>query len=70
MEQIIINIKDSSKLPYIMEILNLFKFVEVEQRTIVNKKEDKYNLFESAGIWKDRDINANQLRNQAWKTRK
>ena len=70
MEQIIINVKDHSKLPFLMEFLELFKFIEVQQKTSKKSKADQYNFFESAGIWKDRDVNANQLREQAWKTRK
>jgi len=70
MEQIIINVKDHSKLPFLMEFLELFKFIEVQQKSRMKSKADQYNFFEPAGIWKNRDINATQLREQAWKTRK
>ncbi len=68
MEQIIINVKDNSKLSFLMEFLELFKFIEVQQKNSKKRKTDHYNFFESAGIWEDRDVNAKQLREHAWKT--
>jgi hypothetical protein len=70
MDKIVINIKDHEKLPLFMEFLRLFQFVEVqtEKKTTSKSKlkSKEYNLFDSAGIWENRKIDANQIRNQAW----
>ena len=70
MDKIVINIKDHKKLPLLMEFLRLFQFVEVQtEEKISSKSKSKfkeYNLFDSAGIWKNRKIDALQIRNQAW----
>jgi len=65
MEQLILNIKDSSKLSFLMQLINQLDFVEVEQ---VKKKKvsAKYDFFSSAGLWANREINAKELRKQAW----
>lgn len=66
MEKIILNIKDSSKLSFLMQLIRQLDFVEVEK---VKKKKvsSTYNFFSSAGLWANRDVNANELRKQAWK---
>ena len=70
MDKIVINIKDHDKLPLFMEFLRLFQFIEIqtEEKTISKSKSKskEYNLFDSAGIWENRKIDAMQLRNQAW----
>ena len=65
MEQLILNIKDSSKLSFLMQLIKQLDFVEVEE---VKKKNAsaKYDFFGSAGLWADRKINPNELRKQAW----
>ncbi len=70
MEQIILNIKDHSKLPLLLEFLQLFKFVEVQQKHKPEKEAEPADIFASAGIWKGRDISAKQIREEAWKKRK
>lgn len=65
MDQLILNIKDSSKLSFLMQLVKQLDFVEVEK--IEKKKASaKYNFFNSAGIWENRQICAKKLRNQAW----
>lgn len=69
MEQIILNIKDSSKLSFLMQLIKQLDFVEVEE--IKNKKKViKYDFFQSAGLWANREINAKELRKQAWERKK
>jgi hypothetical protein len=65
MEQLILNIKDSSKLSFLMQLIKQLDFVEVEK---VKKKKTsgKHNFFSSAGLWENRDVNANDLRKKAW----
>jgi DNA polymerase IIIc chi subunit len=69
MEQLILNIKDSSKLSFLMQLIKLLDFVEVEE---VKKKKTsaKYDFFKSAGLWANRNINANELRKKAWNRQK
>ena len=65
MEQLILNIKDKSKLSFLMQLIKQLDFVEVEK---VKKKKasTKYDFFNSAGLWADRKVNAKELREQAW----
>jgi len=65
MEQLILNIKDSSKLSFLMQLIKQLDFVEVE-RIKKKKTSSKYDFFSSAGLWADRDIDAKELRIQAW----
>ncbi len=65
MEQLILNIKDSSKLSFLMQLIKQLDFVEVEK---IKKKgaSAKYDFFNSAGIWANRQICAKKLRKEAW----
>ncbi len=65
MEQLILNIKDSSKLSFLIQLIKQFDFVEVE-KVKTKKKRDKYDFFSSAGLWANREINAKELRKKAW----
>jgi hypothetical protein len=65
MEKITLTIKDLKKKNFFLELLKQFDFIEVQ--TTKEKNADHYDFFASAGLWKDRDIDANQLRKQAWK---
>jgi hypothetical protein len=69
MEHIILKIKDSSKLSFLMQLIKQLDFVEVES---VKKKKNtsKYNFFSSAGLWADREVDAKDLRKQAWNRQK
>ena len=65
MEQIVLNIKDTSKLSFLMQLINQLDFVEVE---LVKKKKanTKYDFFSSAGLWANREIDTKKLREKAW----
>ncbi len=65
MEKIILTIKDEKRKNFLLELLKQFDFIEVQKAT--EKKQEQYDFFASAGLWKGRDINANQLRERAWK---
>lgn len=65
MQKITLTVKDDSKINFFLELIKQFDFVEV-QRT-AKRKADNYDFFASAGLWKDRNIESNQLRAQAWK---
>lgn len=69
MEQLTIHIKDASKRTFLLELLRQFEFVELQikaQQPIV-KKAESYDFFASAGLFKKRNIDAQQLRKQAWR---
>jgi hypothetical protein len=69
MEQIILTIKDRSKLSFLMQLINQLDFVEVDE--IKKRKVSKnHDFFTSAGLWANREINAKQLRKQAWERTK
>lgn len=65
MQKIILNIKDSSKLSLLLDLINQLDFVEVEKVKKYKNSSD-HNFFSSAGLWSGRDVNANELRKQAW----
>ncbi len=69
MEQLILNIKDSSKLSFLMQLIDQLDFVEVEK---VKKKKSsaRYDFFSSAGLWANRKVDPKELRKQAWNRQK
>lgn len=68
MEQFIIELKDLSKRSFLLELLTQFDFIELKTGKEAELKQgDEYDLFESAGLFADREIDANQLRKEAWR---
>lgn len=68
MEKIVLKIKDANKLSFFLKLLNQLDFVEIDKTSIKKKSTAKnYDFFASAGLWKNRDINADELRKNAWK---
>jgi hypothetical protein len=67
MEILTIKVKNKEKLLFIYEVLKYFDFVELPEFENVNKSEQKHDFFSSAGIWQNRDISQETLRNKAWK---
>ncbi|NJK97087.1 MAG: hypothetical protein HC830_10350 [Bacteroidetes bacterium] len=65
MEQIILNIKDKSKLTFLMQLIKQLDFVEVESKK-KKKASFKHDFFSSAGLWSNREIDAKDLRQKAW----
>jgi len=64
MEKLVLTIKDHSKLHFLLELLKQFDFIEVQKEKKIIKK---YNFFASAGLWKGREIDTEELRAKAWK---
>ena len=64
MQKITLTIKDDKKVNFLMELLKQFDFIEINKSG--QKKDEDYNFFASAGLWKNREINAEKLRRQAW----
>jgi hypothetical protein len=70
MEQFVIELKDLSKRTFLLELLAQFDFIELKTGKEAKselKKDDEYDLFESAGLFANREIDANQLRKEAWR---
>lgn len=65
MKKITLTIKDDKKAGFLMQLLEELDFIEIQQSG--QKDNDSYDFFASAGMWKDRDIDARELRKQAWK---
>lgn len=67
MEQIIVHVKDKFKAKMLIELLNDMSFVSdiktIEQNVDISSKVD---FFSFAGIWADRDISLQSIRQQAW----
>jgi len=63
MHKIELTIKDESKVNLVLDWLKQFEFVEVQRP---KKKDRDYDFFASAGLWKGRDITAEELRKKAW----
>jgi len=66
MEQLILKIKDPNKLSFLLQIIKLLDFVEVE-KVKKEKVVSRYDFFKSAGLWAERELHAKDLRNRAWK---
>ncbi|MEQ6118374.1 hypothetical protein [Reichenbachiella sp. MALMAid0571] len=67
MEKIILTIKDNSKLNFFLELIKQFDFIEVQKSTSKKNDTKEYDFFASAGLWKNREIDAQELRKKAWK---
>ena len=66
MDDLYVTVKDSTKTGFLIEMLNKLDYVEIH-RKIKKRKNGKHDIFKSAGIWKDRSVDATELRKQAWK---
>ena len=64
MEEIVLKIKDKSKLKFFKQLLEQLDFVELKKQKTV--KHSNHSFFDSAGIWEERDMNPQELRNEAW----
>lgn len=68
MTEILIKEKiDKSKIAVLVELFNSWNIKIVLKEKVEKTKQRKLNFFDNAGIWKDRDIDANQLRKDTWK---
>ena len=66
MDSLYITIKDSTKTGFIIELLEKLDFVEINRKKRDKRKNSKHDILNSAGIWKDRNISAEELRKEAW----
>ena len=61
-------LEDATKLSLLLELLRHLDFVRVEDVTPIAETDPpaSSDFHKLAGIWADRDIDANELRRQAW----
>ncbi len=64
MKKITLTIKDDKKTGFLLQLLEELDFIEIQESG--RKLNEAYDFFASAGMWKGRDINARELRKQAW----
>ena len=68
MEHFILKLKDSSKRNFLLELLRQLDFVELQiSNQTKDPAQEDYDFFKSAGFFENRVIDANQLRQQAWR---
>ena len=68
MEKLTATVKDDSKLLYLVNFLQQIDFVEVKRhKSVKSTSAKKYDFFASAGLWKNREIDAKELREKAWR---
>jgi hypothetical protein len=68
MESITIYTKNKAQVDLLYQFLQHLDFVvipDAKPKTV--SKRSKHSVFNSAGIWKDRNISQNDLRAEAWK---
>ncbi|MDD3506091.1 MAG: hypothetical protein PHX65_06030 [Sulfurimonas sp.] len=65
--QISLNIKNESISQKVLEFLSSFKKEDIKIETIDDKPFKEESLASFAGMWKDRDITIETLREAAWK---
>lgn len=70
MDTITLKIKNREKLDHFLAFIKDLDFVEVlsdnAEKKISKEKKSKDDFFSLAGIWENRDIDAEQLRAKAW----
>lgn len=67
MEQIVIQVKNKEKAKILYELLASLDFVEfVRTVTKENDTEEVEDFFALAGLWEDRDLSQESIRQQAW----
>ncbi|MBI3194776.1 MAG: hypothetical protein HYZ34_09980 [Ignavibacteriae bacterium] len=70
MNTVTLSVKNKEKFSFVLELLRQLKIAEVKNTNGVRKSNHKYDFFKSAGLWKDRNITAEQLREEAWQRKR
>jgi hypothetical protein len=72
MKTVTLKIKDKSKFQHFLTFIEDLDYIEVLKQKSDTKKSatSEDNFFALAGMWKNRDISAEDLRSKAWPTRK
>ena len=67
METLTIKVKNKERLMFLYEMLRYYDFLELPKLQETIKEETEHNFFQSAGMWKNRNITQETLRKKAWK---
>ncbi|RLD73988.1 MAG: hypothetical protein DRJ10_17285 [Bacteroidetes bacterium] len=67
METLTIKVKNKERLLFLYEVLRYYDFVELPDLSEITQDISKHDFFQSAGLWKNRDITQEALREKAWK---
>lgn len=73
MKELIVKVKDQNKVEMLIQMLSALNFVDsvnVLPTKTTARSDSSEDFFEMAGIWKDRDISIDSIRQQAWRERK
>ena len=65
--QISLNIKDDSISKKILDFLASFQKEDIQMKTFNNTKNKEKSLSSFSGMWKNRDIDIDIIRESAWK---
>lgn len=72
MEQIVIQVRDKEKAKILFELLTALDFVEsvktseTEEFQTEATPNDPLDFFSLAGLWQDRDVSVESIRQKAW----
>ena len=66
MDKILIDIKDKSKAHIVVDLLKELSFIEFREIGKANKIGKDSDFRELFGIWKDREVTIDDLRQKAW----
>ena len=67
METLTIKVKTKERLMFLYEMLRYYDFVELPELSEIKQENKEHDFFQSAGMWKNRDITQEELRKKAWK---
>lgn len=62
-----VKIKDRKKLRQFLDLLNDLDYVEVLTENSSRKESKEGDLFSIAGMWENRDISLQEIRDKAWR---
>lgn len=74
MEQIVVQVKDKEKARVLFELLSTLDFVDSVRTSVTEELEttstaqqiELFDFFSLAGLWQDRDVNLESIRQKAW----
>ena len=69
MKQLVLNIKDESKIAAVKNFFKTISFIEVTPEIEDAEGKRKGNFEDLFGVWKDRDISIDNIRAKAWAKR-
>ena len=64
MQQLIVQVADKEKAQMLLKIISALDFVN----SVEVVEDNTQNFFDLAGIWEDRDITTDSIRQEAWRT--